>query len=235
MAICKGCDGRGYNERKDNYGHGVIETEHVGCTRCGGSGASGHSLKKLKYGTGKEGGCFTSDTLITTPCGEKRIGNIVAGEKVVSISKSGEISHNLVLEKKIYANASILKICLDNGITISTTTTHSFLLLHGWTRAKHIQPGDILCGSKGDLKVLDIYLSEERECVYNLVVEGSYTFIASGVNVHCFSWMRRVRMFIWDMRVAFGMKSRKYAVSGGFLRKGEQLTERVFRSIAMIV
>lgn len=199
MAKCEDCDGDGYTvETEGEWGH-TFGSSKRGCTACGGKGDDRpHSRDKFRKGSGSTG-CFTYDTKVLTPTGLKNIVDLNPGDSVISVSNNGEASNQLVFKRINHVKNQIWKIQFEGEQIISTTKVHSFLLTTGWKKASEIVANDEILGAGGEkCKVRSSYLSDEYEPVYNLIIKGNYTFIAEGMQVHCFTHFRMYQMLLWN-------------------------------------
>jgi intein/homing endonuclease len=91
---------------------------------------------------------------------------------------------------------------LDTGATVRTTSCHSFLVENEWVRASQIRSGSTIPhysdgGVVREASVLESRLAAEVEDVFNLVVAKNFSFVADGVPVHSFSYMRQARAAAW--------------------------------------
>lgn len=83
--------------------------------------------------------CFTSDTMISTPSGEKPIAKMRLGDIVYNATGKGEI---VAISRKM-ANI-IYKVALSNGKEIRCTGNHPFFTKHGWIECRKLAKGDEL-------------------------------------------------------------------------------------------
>lgn len=199
MAKCETCNGKGYSWSKLSNRDGGTEYE-VACKDCGGEGENINLDWGGKYRKGSGSTCFSFDTKISTPTGLQNIVDLKQGDKVVSISLSGQTTNQRVLKKVCHKADYIWKIELVDGKIISTTKSHSFLLETGWKKASEIVAGDNILGKGGNThSVKKSYQTQELQPVFNLIIDGNYTFIANGVQVHSFTHFRVLRMFFWNL------------------------------------
>ncbi len=143
--------------------------------------------------------CLTSDTLISTSCGNVTIKELVDrfnnGEQisVISINMNEspyhvieELVSNAVLTKE---NADVLKISIESGIEIKATSDHKFYVLDkGWVEAKDLTTSDyVLEYNKDDILIAKKVLSVEeagKEDVYDITTSINHNFIANNILVH---------------------------------------------------
>lgn len=150
-------------------------------------------------GGGGNSGCFASDTLIETPSGRSVISELQVGDQVVALNPaSGELEACDILRTVSVKNVCIWTIHLENGQTLKTTRDHSFLDNKGmWRTTKQLSAGDFLNTRFGDVEINSIHESSTCEDVHNLIVSGSYIFIAEGCIVHSFTRLRSLRVALY--------------------------------------
>lgn len=139
------------------------------------------------HNKGGGGGCFPAGTMVRTPSGVVPIEKLVAGDLVIAVDAEGQQTTARVQEA--YATASqLVRITTRHG-NLTTTDEHPLLLFNG----EFLEAGDILSGERvmllrhGFLKrsvVLNTLTLEGKEPVYNLMVDGTHTFIADDFVVH---------------------------------------------------
>lgn len=178
---CPTCSGSGYVSRGD------IEEQ---CGNCHGSG------KVREF-------CFPASARVMTPIGWSPIGEVKAGQVVVSYNAADDAVYSRRVTRKLsHGFASIWEIRTANRRTpILTTPGHSFLTEHGWVLAKDLESDDFLLGinQKSGLvreRVLSSESTAIREPVFNLHTEAEHTFIVEGFVVHNFSYLRNIRTFL---------------------------------------
>ena len=101
--------------------------------------------------------CFTGDTLILTPSGEKRIDKIK--ENDIVITAIGEHKVKSVFKKK---TKQLLEIRLSNGQIIKCTPDHPFFTARGWIKAEKLDKGEGLFGIK---ELSFLWKANEAACV----------------------------------------------------------------------
>lgn len=81
-----------------------------------------------------------------------------------------------------------------------STPSHTVLTLGGWKRAKHITVGDQILINQENMwiwhKIDGLEKIPATASVFNLTTVGEHNFIADGVIVHNFSFMRKFRTFL---------------------------------------
>jgi len=102
--------------------------------------------------------CFTGDTLISTPTGEKRIDTLRCGDIVYNQTGIGKVD-------SVFAkNATeLFKLELSDGNKIRCTGDHPIFTRKGWTKARELEKGEILYGIK-EMRILweDVFPSDNN-------------------------------------------------------------------------
>ena len=93
--------------------------------------------------------CFTYDTLVKTPNGNKKISELKIGDSVLSFDET----HRIMVEKNVtdvmkrHYNGCLICIELETGKHIKCTPNHKFLTKNrGWVKAEDLVESDILYG-----------------------------------------------------------------------------------------
>jgi hypothetical protein len=169
----------------------------------GQAGAGGRAGGRMRTGGDDAGACFPAGTLILTPAGERDIATLHPNELVVSIAADGQVSHRRLLRVVTHAPTSLWELKFSDGSRLKTTRVHSFLIAGTWQRADAIQAGDPV-GTLAGGRLIERTVEHagplgESASVYNLIVEGEYTFIANGAVAHSFTRFRRLQMLAWTL------------------------------------
>jgi len=146
-------------------------------------------------GTGPWGSCFPASMPILTPDGWIKIGELKAGNPVISYqSATGQTRIRRVTRKLDHAPAEIWELTTQDTEVISTTHSHPFLTRRGWVRACRLRVGDELVTLAGYGRVNSIRKTDRVETVHNLFTAVEHTFIVKGqVVVHNFAYLRALR------------------------------------------
>jgi hypothetical protein len=147
--------------------------------------------------------CFVANTLITLPdYTQIRIDNIKVGDTVLSYNEeTGEILTSIVIKVSTPVKRDIVKHTLSNSIEIEAARNHPFWVVgKGWssyapsiTKKDHdmdveqLEQGDILLTQEGTEVVLvkmEFDENREYEVVYNIALDGHYTYYANSILVH---------------------------------------------------
>lgn len=149
-------------------------------SQSGGSGLFGGVLTGLAGNAGLF--CFTEDTKIKTPGGEKKISELKVDDKVIgySILDNCEKEETVTEVMKPYHNSVYMVVCDDEQgekHCVRTTATQPLLTAKGF----FVIVGEMTIGTmlKGVGKVVGIIFEGERK-VYDLKVSGSNTYYADG-------------------------------------------------------
>jgi len=169
-----------------------------------GATAADEYLHEQRTPTGGGGGgkpsCFPSSAQVLTPGGWRRIADIKSGEIVLARKGNGEFIRQHVIMRKDYAPCQIAYVVGSDGSELlRVTRSHTVLTDGGWRMVDHLRTGDRLIGtydgrrlSLGTVeRVIDSGLLEP---VHNLIVSGSYNFVAQGCVSHSFTYFRVPRM-----------------------------------------
>lgn len=102
---------------------------------------------------------------------------------------------------------AILWLGLSSGETLGTTPGHEvWTVEHGWTSAAYVRPGDTFVDPFGaPVTIESATLDEHPTPVYNLEVDGTFTYYADGVWVH-----NNSRCDTLADRAAMGRRAQKY-------------------------
>ena len=131
--------------------------------------------------------CFPAGTPIRTIDGYKEIQNIKSGDIVLAWSeKTGQLTHKPVLQTFIRKADLIYQISYEDGTFIETTWNHPFYIQgKGWVQAKDLKKGDESLTSSSikkdskNLKIVNIFIDERAEQVYNFEVSEVHTYFVS--------------------------------------------------------
>ena len=135
------------------------------------------------------GGCFTEDTIIQTPAGEKFIKDIKRGDTVYSfdpLTKSKVTAK--VLKEHFFSskdNLPLLEIIHENGIMKVVGNHYLYTDKNEYKEAKKFKKGDYLVTDlQGTIsKILKINKNVKYDYVYNLTVEKYHNFYANNTLV----------------------------------------------------
>nr|WP_239480299.1 RHS repeat-associated core domain-containing protein [Parashewanella hymeniacidonis] len=152
-------------------------TDAIGDAFCG----IGKFAKLAKLASRCKKNSFTGDTPVHTESGLVAIKDVKVGDKVRAYTEwNGKEQYELV--EDIITNTKeylLLKLTLDSGEVIETTSQHPFYILgKGWVEAEDLQLGDPLYrGDRaGTLSITNIDSQTRVETVYNLSVVNANTY-----------------------------------------------------------
>ena len=124
----------------------------------------------------KAEGCFTADTKILTEKGHKRIADIKAGDRVLTVDAEGNPAANKVVKTLTFNNNHYYFI----NEKIKVTAQHRFYTGEGWTKTQDLKVGDKIQLSSGAFEEI---ISKERFpadlTVYNLHIADNHNFFVS--------------------------------------------------------
>jgi hypothetical protein len=133
--------------------------------------------------------CFVADTMVETPHGPVPIQDIQLGEPVTTRpqdeASSPKRTGTVTALTRSLAPA-ILWLSLSTGDLLGVTLGHEvWTFQDAWTHAADLEIGDQFLGSDGaPVEVISLALDETPTPVYNLEVDGTFTYFANGVWVH---------------------------------------------------
>lgn len=177
---CPECDGRN-------------TIDHI-CYRCGGTGW-----------VDENNGCFPAGTLIETSAGSIDIACVTNTDHVLAFDPmQNALRSRRVIAVRKYQKRRIWQITLANENQIRVTSVHSFLVAGGWKQTRKLIVGDLVScidelGNMSTHTVAKVEATSEIEDVFNLIVDGDFSFVASGAIVHSFTYCRRLRMMVWSV------------------------------------
>jgi hypothetical protein len=147
------------------------------------------SLSRARRYGAKACNCFVAGTTVQTIDGPRVIESIRIGDLVVTSPEddaSAEPTIGTVTSVFRAVSPQILWITLSTGTGVGVTEQHEIWMKgRGWIPAGHLQVGDRLRSLEDtDVSVTQILADTEASYVYNLEVEGTFTYYAAGIWVH---------------------------------------------------
>ena len=156
-----------------------VNLYHVKKATPGNAGKASHSNNTNRGGTG---GCFTSETLISTNEGYKKIKNIKKGDIVLSYNlETNKNEYSKVLQTMTHnITGEIYSIYIDGDI-IESTGIHKFLIIRGkkidWIAAQNLKVSDLVYFADGTLhKIEMIKVKIKTLTVYNFEVNKNHNY-----------------------------------------------------------
>ena len=106
-----------------------------------------YSMTKVEdVDTDAEDHCLAGDTMVLTDAGWVPIKNMPSSGKVMS---HDGFFHDYADCRKTQEGVSVFKLILENGLTVTATKNHRFMMADGtWKRLDELQPGDDLAFSQ---------------------------------------------------------------------------------------
>lgn len=140
---------------------------------------------------GSSGGkaCFSGDTLVWTPEGDKKIKDIQIGDRVMSINIEKDIIEPREITKLVnHKEEEILVITTKDG-TIKVTGSHPFYeKKKGKVNARTLEVGDELMDDKFGLhKITKIETKAFNDTVYEILVDGTHNYFISKQHIRVFN------------------------------------------------
>ena len=130
-------------------------------------------------------GCFTGDTLVSVPGGNKAISQIEVGDIVCSFDDKGKIHEGKVLKVHEHENERVIRYTLWGGQCLDATPNHWVLnQYNAFVEIETLGPDDCLVDEFNHLLPIVSRKEIGAHTVYNLTVEGHHTFIANTIRVH---------------------------------------------------
>lgn len=144
------------------------------------------SIKSRIIGSGGGGGgCFTGETLVCVPGGQRRIDEIKEGDQVISFDDKGLTQSAKVLAVHRHENEQVVRYTLWGGEYLDATPNHWVLnQYNAFVEVGTLGPDDCLVDVCNHLRPIVARDNLGNATVYNLTVEGRHTFIANNVRVH---------------------------------------------------
>ena len=134
---------------------------------------------------GGGGGCFTGDTLVTTPDGQVRIDELKEGGEVISFDDKGAIHAAKILKVHIHEDEKVIRYGFWGGEYLDATPNHWVLnQYNAFVAIGSLGFDDCLIDVMGHLRPMMSQEDLGTFTVYNLTVERRHTFIANNIRVH---------------------------------------------------
>lgn len=162
-----------------NAGSGILGTNSGSATTSNSGSGNSFLNTALAAGVGALA-CFTEDTQITTPYGEKAIKNIEVGDKVMSY-EDGELVEREVTEVQKPIKKNIIEVVAEdkegNNHFVETTATQPFLSADG----DYVLVEDLTIGQElANVGKVKAVMSLGKDFVYDIKVAGRNNYLANG-------------------------------------------------------
>jgi predicted phage tail protein len=143
-------------------------------------------MTEAKYIAGSGGGgCFTGDTLVSTPNGQVRIDELKEGGKVISFDDKGNTHVAKVLKVHVHEDEQVYRYGFWGNEYVDATPNHWVLnQYNAFVAIGSLGFDDCLIDVMGHLRPMTSRQELGRFTVYNLTVEQQHTFIANNIRVH---------------------------------------------------
>ena len=143
-------------------------------------------MTQAKYISGSGGGgCFTGDTLVSTPDGQVRIDELKEGNEVISFDDRGNTYAAKVLKVHVHDNEQVYRYGFWGGEYLDATPNHWVLnQYNAFVAIGSLGYDDCLIDVMGHLRPVMSREELGAFTVYNLTVERRHTFIANNIRVH---------------------------------------------------
>jgi hypothetical protein len=157
--------------------------------------------------TSNGSGCFPAGTAVATPAGLQDIAALHAGDVVLGVcTGTGLATARRILHVRKYTGRRLWTITLVDGSVLRTTAWHSYAVGTEWKRSRDLKAGDVLTrlhsANADGVVVAASAATSNCADVYNIIVEGDFTFVADGMLVHSFSYLRGLRVAGWTAYAA---------------------------------
>ena len=134
---------------------------------------------------GGGGGCFTGETLVSTPEGQVRIDELKEGSEVISFDDKGNTHVAKVLKVHVHKNEQVFRYGFWGDEFIDATPNHWVLnQYNAFVAIGSLGFDDCLIDVMGHLRPMMSRKDIGTATVYNLTVERQHTFIANNIRVH---------------------------------------------------
>ena len=143
-------------------------------------------MTQAKYTVaGSGGGCFTGDTLVSTPDGQVRIDELKEGSEVISFDDKGNTHVAKVLKVHVHEDEQVYRYGFWGDEYVDATPNHWVLnQYNAFVAIGSLGFDDCLIDVMGHLRPMMSRKELGTFTVYNLTVERQHTFIANNIRVH---------------------------------------------------
>ena len=165
---------RNYENAEDTEKMSDVELEMV-------AGGAKHFRPRLR-------GCFTADSKVSTPSGDKVISDIKVGDEVFSVDAQNNKVVSKVTEVRPTVNEEIYKVEFSNGATWFTTSSQWFYCGNDdYACAIDSQGKAALTEVGATATVANVTKTGEVQKVYDFIVGGVNVFFVGGIAAEGYS------------------------------------------------
>ena len=174
-------------------------------TARGNSFAQGMITSKGESSRGSPGGtppssggsCFPADARVLTPTGYRPLGELEAGDLILSFGADGSSSARPITRKLSYGEDAIERVAFASGSVLRATGHHTVLTQRGWLRIAELVAGDEVTQQDGSSQMVQTISREQAlQPVFNLHTAVEHNFIVEGCVAHNFTNLRRTRTLL---------------------------------------
>ena len=143
------------------------------------------------------GSCFPADARVLTPTGYRPLGELEAGDLILSFGADGSSSARPITRKLSYGEDAIERVAFASGSVLRATGHHTVLTQRGWLRIAELVAGDEVTQQDGSSQMVQAISREQAlQPVFNLHTAVEHNFIVEGCVAHNFTNLRRTRTLL---------------------------------------
>ena len=156
------------------------------------------ALGRSRFFRARHCNCFVAGTLVETPDGPVPIETILSGDGIITRDEScPDCPERPGTVTRVFRDVApaILWVTLASGEVLGVTPDHEvWTHQNGWTTASVAQLGDSFLQRDGlPVEIIDAHVDRRPTRIFNLEVDGTFTYFANGVWVHNNSCSRFAR------------------------------------------
>lgn len=152
----------------------------------------GRAMLDYEYDQGNKYPCFTGDTLVKAPTGDRRIDSLKRGDMVLAWDDWKQaLVERPITRVSAHRPTEVFRLSLENGASLKATGNHKLFSQRRWLRVDQLTTYDSLKTADGSAaRVVSVESEQEKVPVYNIVVKREHIYIVNGVVAHSFSRCR---------------------------------------------